>query len=271
MTDGSEGSAGRGRSTGTGAVASLASQALSVLATRRVYRDDRTVAAMLTKLEAAVLDRDPERRLAVLVELRALGIPDAQIAEDFIPEIARKLGAAWCEDNVSFADVTIGSARLQAMVRDLSPRDADTTDGRAPLLAVIVPIDEQHTLGAMIVTAQLRRLGYSVRLFLGRDEAEVLSELSTEQFDAVLVSAAHGEKLVKLADFVKKIRQTVLRTAPIIVGGSIVARGVAVEGRVGADYITSNVVEALNQCGLKISHRDASRLATTGETMSRIS
>ncbi|MDJ1009085.1 MAG: hypothetical protein QNJ13_14805 [Paracoccaceae bacterium] len=268
MTDGPERSASTRRHRDSGAVTSLASQALSVLATRRVPRDARATQTLIAKLEAAVLDRNPDRRMAVLAEIRSMRIPDAQVAEEFIPEVARRLGHAWCEDNMSFADVTIGSARLQAMVRDLSPDDRDYGAGPAPLIAVIVPGEEHHTLGAMVLTAQLRRLGFSVRLFLGKGDGYVLEALGADTFDAIFLSAAHGEKLVKLGGFVKKMRQAVSRATPIIVGGSAVARGVAIEGYVGADVFTSDVHEALNACGLKTFHKDERRLATMTETTS---
>ncbi|MEM9708959.1 MAG: cobalamin-dependent protein [Pseudomonadota bacterium] len=234
----------------SGAVTSLASQALSELARKRANRDERIMAALTEKLEAAVLDRNPHRRIAVLAEMRAEGIADTVIAETCIPEVARRLGDAWCEDHMSFADVTIGSARLQAMVRDLGgpdPEDGRTQGGR---VAVIVTGDETHTLGAMVLTNQLRRLGISVRLILGKDEASVIPILAECDFDAIMISASHSEKLVSLGNFVEKIRRGVPSQTPIIVGGSVVERGNDVLKRTGADYATTNVHEALQLCGL---------------------
>lgn len=263
MSDGAERFATNRRRNETGAVTSLASEALSVLATRRQSNSDRLTAPLLDRLEHAVVDRDPTRRTAVLEEMRALRISPARITEEFIPEVARRLGARWCEDNMSFADVTIGSARLQAMVRDLGSREDEDDPGQAALLAVIVPGGEYHTLGAMVIASQLRRLGFAVRLFLGKDDTEVLDALALDRFDAVLLTAARGEKLVNLAGFVKKIRQAVTRATPIVVGGSVVTRGLAIEGRIGADYITSDIYEALNACGLKTSHEDDKRHGAT--------
>lgn len=268
MTDGPDRSAKTRRSNDSGAVTSLASQALSVLATRRADRDDRTIAQLTERLEAAVLDRNPDKRLSVLAEIRAHRISDARVAEEIIPDVARRLGNAWCEDNMSFADVTIGSARLQAMVRDLTPEDHEISGNNTSLIGVIVTPDETHTLGAMILTSQLRRMGFSVRLFLGKSEADVADALAADRFDAVFVSASHSEKVVKLGAFVKKIRQAVTQSTPIVLGGSAVARGVAIEGRLGADHYTSDLHEALTACGLKTFHKDANRHEMTGETTS---
>lgn len=256
MTDGPERSADDRRQSGGGAVTSLASQALSLLATRRLSGDARKEEVLLSEIEAAALDRDPTRRTAVLAEMRARGIPDAWVAEILIPKVARRLGEAWCEDSKSFAEVTIGSARLQAMVRDLDPSDASDALDKAPLLAVIVPEDEFHTLGALTLAGQLRRLGFSVKLFLGTSEAELIAALSAARFDAVLVSASQGERVAGLARLVKRMRLALSRATPIIVGGSAVTRGLGAKGRIGADHITSDVFAALTACGLEVSRKD---------------
>lgn len=255
MTDGPERSAGERRQSGGGAVTSLASQALSVLATRQLSKDERREEALLARIEAAVLDGDPNRRITVLAEIRKASIPDAWIAEVLIPKVARRLGEDWCEDNRSFAEVTIGSARLQAMVRDLGPPDGRDAPDEAPLLAVVVPENQFHTLGALTLTGQLRRLGFAVKLFLGADEAEVVDALSAETFDAVFVSASEGERTASLSKLVATIRRAAGRATPVIVGGSAVTRGVADTARIGADCYTSDVFEALSVCGLKLSRK----------------
>lgn len=257
MTDGPERSADDRRQSGGGAVTSLASQALSLLATRRLPGDARKEEVLLAEIEAAVLDRDPTRRAAVLAEMRMRAIPDAWVAEVLIPEVARRLGEAWSEDDKSFAEVTIGSARLQAMVRDLDPSDASDALDEAPLLAVIVPEDEFHTLGALTLAGQLRRLGFSVKLFLGTSEAELIGALSAARFDAVLLSASQGDRFANLARLVKRMRRALSRATPIIVGGSVVACGSGARRRIGADHFTSDIFEALTACGLKTPRKDA--------------
>ncbi len=266
MQDDPERSAKDKRTSGGGAVASLATQALSVLASRRIGSTTRLSENMVDRLEQAVLDRNPERRLSVLTDLRSQGLTDLQIAEDLIPAVARKLGTAWCEDNMSFADVTIGSARLQALVRDLGSPDPDPTTENAGTVAVVVPDGESHTLGAMVVTSKLRRMNLSVRLFLGTDSATVLKALERSDYDAVMLSASHSEKLAIIDDFVNKIRRVMRRPTPIILGGSVVDRGIAVERHVSADHITTDVEEALRLCGLKIVKDAETQLSQSTET-----
>eukprot|EP01023_Acetabularia_acetabulum_P015203 TRINITY_DN17374_c0_g1_i5.p2 TRINITY_DN17374_c0_g1~~TRINITY_DN17374_c0_g1_i5.p2 ORF type:complete len:173 (-),score=32.84 TRINITY_DN17374_c0_g1_i5:14-532(-) len=144
MTDDQRRSIVSNRQADSGAVTSLASQALSVLANRRAARDGRIRLDLVRQLELAVLDRNPLRRMDALAEIRKAGITDVEIAEDFIPHVARRLGDAWCEDNMSFADVTIGSARLQAMVRDLGPPEPAIGDRPVGRVAVIVREEKKN-------------------------------------------------------------------------------------------------------------------------------
>eukprot|EP01025_Chloroclados_australasicus_P042603 TRINITY_DN45285_c0_g1_i2.p2 TRINITY_DN45285_c0_g1~~TRINITY_DN45285_c0_g1_i2.p2 ORF type:complete len:137 (-),score=20.51 TRINITY_DN45285_c0_g1_i2:56-436(-) len=92
MTDDQRRSIVSNRQADSGAVTSLASQALSVLANRRAARDGRIRLDLVRQLELAVLDRNPLRRMDALAEIRKAGITDVEIAEDFIPHVARRLG-----------------------------------------------------------------------------------------------------------------------------------------------------------------------------------
>jgi MerR family transcriptional regulator, light-induced transcriptional regulator len=84
----------------------------------------------------------------------AAGIRREDIADFYVPEVARRLGAAWCEDRTSFADVTVGTARLQGLLREIGPdwfSDARLGDRPPVCVLVVVSRDEFHTLGAMVL------------------------------------------------------------------------------------------------------------------------
>ena len=71
-------------------------------------------------LQAAL---SPNRDLVQLLLTEALegGIAAEAIADRYIPDVAEELGNMWTRDEVTFVQVTIGAARLQAMLRDLGP------------------------------------------------------------------------------------------------------------------------------------------------------
>lgn len=263
--DGGSGSGLRAGSGTGGDVETLASRALGVLASKRISAASLLSERFLDDLSAAVRSADGMRRRAVVRDMLDARIRAEDIADFYIPEVARRLGAAWCEDSVSFADVTIGVARLQGLLKEIGPQWADDrqTDPRAPGLLVVVLADEFHTLGAMVLCGQLARLGVSVKLAMGQSESDLLRTVAGGHFDAILISAAQGERLATLRKLVEKIRAASVRPTPVVIGGSVVTRVSDIKTQTGADHATTDPKEALRACGLKISVPGARPRATS--------
>lgn len=207
---------------------------------------------LVRRLADAVRRADTGAQRAALAAMQASGAGSEAISEHYIPEAARLLGEEWCSDSLSFADVTIGTARLQAILRDLEAKTArgGITDGTAPTVLVVVPPDEYHTLGAMVVTGQLRRMGSSVRLCAGQELGVLLEFVASGGFDMILVSWANSERLDALQRLVARMRKAAPAPTPIVVGGAILSSLEDTAGLTGADFATSDVAEALDLCGL---------------------
>lgn len=261
MTDGPDSRNGYARSDRS--VESLASQALDFLAKRRSVKSFSICEDRILALSDSVLGTSGEFRLQVVSEMRAAGITLEDVVDHYIPEVARRLGRLWCEDGLGFADVTIGAARLQGLLRELSVQlDYPTDRKHEKGVAVIVFADEYHTLGAMVLTTQLRRLGISVRLMLGASYQWVSTELFQDQYDAVFISASHIESLDNLSKFVDKVRKQTKRNTPIVVGGPVIGQSRDVKAASGADVATSDVFEAVRSCRLKTFNGGASAKLT---------
>ena len=246
-------------------VETLASRALGVLASKRISAASLLSERFLDELSLAVRSAENGRRRAVVRDMLEARIRPEDITDFYIPEVARRLGAAWCEDGVSFADVTIGVARLQGLLKEIGAAWLDDArlDADAPSLLVVVLADEFHTLGAMVLCGQLARLGLSVKLAMGHGESELLRIVAAGHFDAILISAAQGERLATLKKLVEKIRAASVRPTPVVVGGSVVTRVTDIKTQTGADHATTDPKEALRACGLKISVPGARRRATS--------
>ncbi len=208
----------------------------------------------LARLGLAILQPGPEDRLALVAEMRAAGIPWEDLADLYIPEAARRLGALWCEDELGFADVTIGTARLQAMLRDTlpDPEARHPPSACGPSVLVAVRRDDYHTLGAMVTAARLRRAGVSVRLSLGQPDADIIRLLARGAHDALFLSASCSRTLDSLRELVEKVRQSVGRAVPVVIGGTILLSEGDVRARTGADLAMSDPLEALRLCGLRV-------------------
>lgn len=239
---------------GAGAAQPIDGTVLSVVAfgAARVTPDERH----LRVLEAAVLNPDRDAARRAVAEIRRRGVPWEAIADVYIPEVSRRLGDRWCDDSLSFAEVTIGSARLQAMLREFGPEWSEEalSDPLAPNAILIVPRDDAHTLGAMVVAGQLRRARISTRLSLGQEDEEIVGLLVAKRFDAILVSASSSVRLESVRDLVEKIRLAVQSVAPIALGGSILDTDRDAKAITGVDHATCDLREALRLCGLTTAH-----------------
>ncbi|MCY4333166.1 MAG: cobalamin B12-binding domain-containing protein [Litoreibacter sp.] len=222
----------------------------------------RRLELFVEKLRVAVSSRDPEAAPAVISKMREAQISSFVIADHYIPEVARRLGEAWCSDEMDFATVTIGSARLQGILRSLGPEwsaEDQHINPTAPRCMVIVPAGAQHTLGATILAGQLRRSGISVSLVVGAQPATLSARCEGASYDAFLISASEHEKLNDIKRIVEAVRSAGEKT-PVIVGGNVLALAADVETQTGADLATSDVEAAIRFCGF-----DARLLHLVGE------
>lgn len=250
---------------GDSTVESLASRALSVLASKRVTAASLLSERFLDELREAAITIEIGRRKAVVHDMLEAGIRREDIADFYIPEAARRLGAAWCDDEVGFADVTIGVSRLQGLLREIGNDwyDDPALPADAPSLLLIVLADEFHTLGSMVLAGQLARMGISVKLITGKGESDVLGSVAAGHFDAIFVSVSQGKSLAALRKLVEKLRAASVRPTPVVIGGSLVNRVKDARAETGADHATTDPREALRLCGLRISAQNARRRATS--------
>lgn len=185
----------------------------------------------------------------------------AQIAERHIPEAARQIGKQWMEDETCFANVTVATSKLQALLRHLGPEWGAERQNfeHGPTILLIVPAECEHTLGAMVILGQLRRLGCSVRLLLGARAETVKAELSSTHFDAIMISAALGVSTLTLRGLIQAIRRTIRGTVPLLIGGGIIAAEPNLLRLTGADHAENDPYKALRLCRL-IRSRGEKRL-----------
>lgn len=208
-------------------------------------------AALLNSLVDLAHQADPSAARAVLAQARQMRVPTAELLRSYIPDAARAMGLAWAEDRMSFAQVTIGAAHLQALVHQLLTPAADEVDRfNASAVLMIVPPGEQHTLGALVATAELRALGISVRLDIAPSLPDLCRLLEPGGFDAVLVSLGSGEKLEICTKLVNTLKRHTKGQVRIAVGGSVAEDYRAALLNSGADLVTTSLRTMLAEFGL---------------------
>jgi methanogenic corrinoid protein MtbC1 len=237
----------------------VARKAIDVLASGTSERDPALELQLQRLCDAFLSPGDDQRHDAVLA-LRADGISGHDIIDHVIPATARLIGERWFADQISFADVTIATARLQEAVRSLSMvgqngRRQPVTRADAPQILLVIPRPEHHTLGAFVAADQFRRLGYRVEIAIDQHPRQIVQSIRRQPFAMVGITASGRRSLASATEMVNMVRTTVTRVTPIVLGGTILDLGKDVYGAAGADHVARDVRSALRLCGLSLALR----------------
>lgn len=175
------------------------------------------------------------------------GLSTTDLIDRCIPNVCRRAGDQWVSDDLSFVQVSVVGARMQALCHALT--EAARWPSRKAALNVLVATapGEQHMIGSVVLSSQLRRAGVSVRLVTGGDESRLLSAVGQGDYDAMLISAGNSFTLDSAARLISKVRSELESPPRLVVGGPIVgAEGsVSDNEHTGADLTTSDFKIAL--------------------------
>lgn len=246
-----------------GGVIDFASWVVALLAARKQSAEPRLRPTVMAAFRSAVVDHDAGRMEAFLRDLVRQKVSASAVADLYIPALARTLGEDWLEDRASFFDVTLAASRMQAMLRAIGMGwSADSGSGPAlPSLLLIVPPREQHSLGAMVLLGQLRRLGISVRLLIAPTAQELRRTLVAGSFSGVWISVVGTDRLAEIPQLVAQVRSVRGAGLPVVVGGAIAHLGKEMLSSTGADAVTADLDEALSACGIELDGNSALRRA----------
>jgi len=234
-------------------VIDFAAWVVALLAARKSGAKAVLRADLLATFHAAAIKETESAMQAFLRDLVRRKISAATVADLYIPALARQLGDDWVDDRVSFMEVTLATSRMQAMLRAMGANwTADLAGpGQSGALLLVMPAHEQHTLGAMVLLGQLRRMGVSVRLSIAPDSNELRNVLAVGSYQGVLVSASSSARLGDLRAVVDDVRRFGPTGMVIAVGGNILQAGLDVKAATGADLATVDLGLVLNACGIR--------------------
>jgi len=251
-------------------VGRLAIKAISVVLSEKGAKQPSMEQQLQLLGDAFLSDRD-ETRHAILARMRQGGVPAEDIIDTVLPQIAQHAGRRWMADDISFADVTIVTARLQETVRALgrglrdgpSPRreiEARPASARPvvaqPEVLLIIPRVEDHTLGTFVVADQMRRLGCSVDIAMDMHPRQVAEKVRKSRYQMIGITAAGRRTLAATRELVETIKASVTRVTPVVLGGSVVEGGGNLKAMTGVDHVVRDVPSALRACGLMKRNED---------------
>jgi len=247
----------------------LAQSAIGVLAACKTGQADGTQ-SRLCALSDAFIAPDNQRSHDALAAIREDGMSADDIIDHMIPATARLLGERWFADDISFADVTIGSARLQETVRALARRDQTGSrqrvqSGPMPAILLVLPRGEDHSLGLIVAADQFRRLGYEVVVAVDQQPRRIAAMVKARRFVMVGISVSGRRTLASARDIVEKIRAMVTRFTPIVLGGACIAPDRDLLTATGADHVVGDARGALRACGLSLAPSVTNRVWAEGQ------
>lgn len=234
-------------------VSALASAVLSVLSEKSDDTGQSIRSSIVQRLVQATLQDSAFNADLLVKDLGDERVAPDQIVDIYIPEAARDLGLMWVEDEIGFAKVTIATARLQGLLTLLAPpwSAKPTEDNRDLNTLLVLQSNDSHTLGPHVATAQLRRMGASVRVLFGPDGDTVLRILAEEPYDLLMFSCSRTDGLASIAQMVKRLRAGSSATPPIALGGLVLNLTDRVKEKSGVDLVTSDIRVALKLCDKK--------------------
>jgi MerR family transcriptional regulator, light-induced transcriptional regulator len=187
---------------------------------------------------ARIIDGSEAGILSMLERLRRRGATPEMIYIDLLAPVARHLGAQWEADSCDFATVSTGVARLQRLMRELSP----SFGAFAPLPAHARSIllaqhpDEQHNLGLSMVAEFFRRAGWLVVGGVGPYGGDPATRAHAEWFDVVGLSLGAEGRLPWLREKIAAVRLASRNAAVVVmVGGPLFNANPSWVDHVGAD------------------------------------
>lgn len=231
-------------------VEGLAEYVLATLAARSSDRQRPRSSSEVKNLCNALTTPDDANYQQLFLNTIADGGTSDDLIDRMIPDLARQLGEEWSTDKLSFAEVAVGASRLQQTVRRHGARKEidglKSPIGQRVLLAV--PEHEQHSLGALIVANQMRRLGILVHLALDCTLDQIRALVEGQNYLMVGLSLGSVHSLDQAHKFACSAREAGTN-APIVLGGVALAEhSNDLASQFEADFLAKDVREALDFC-----------------------
>lgn len=191
----------------------------------------------IDRLIALITEGGPDAARVLIEGLLAHGCERVAVFSDLLAPAARQLGDLWLDDRCSFTEVTIGVARLQALLRELAlpvRADARRLIGACAIFAPCPP--EQHGFGVAIVEEFFRSAGWRVAPLGAISHQAIEDALADNHVDLLGLSLsceAHlGAASESLLRFRKASRNPDLK---IMMGGTPFLHDAQLWREVGAD------------------------------------
>jgi methanogenic corrinoid protein MtbC1 len=201
-----------------------------------VLPSDHPTTANIAELAQLVLSSDAREAAAYVTSLRDSGLSVDLLFEELLEPAARLLGELWNRDDLDFIDVTLGVARLQALLSVFNCTHVLAAHStRRSVLMMTVP-GEQHSFGITMVEQFLVAGGWQVTSERGIAPELLAALVAKEWFAVVGIALSKERDLEAAAAAVASIRKHSCNDAiGVMVGGPVFNAEVDRAREIGAD------------------------------------
>ncbi len=203
-----------------------------------------------------LLSHDEQAAHAFAAELIERGATTEQLYEGLFAQAARELGEMWLTDDCSFYDVTLGTGRIQRLIREFSHQFlADYLyPGSTGRLLLCSAADEQHSLGIAVLAEFFVRDGWDVHVGPGLGSEALLDKVRENDYNLLGFSVAGNGRISKLQQDIRRARQVSRnKDIKVIVGGQLITQDPSLAERIGADGYATNASSAIAEARRIIS------------------
>jgi len=195
------------------------------------YRvDPRDVPATCVALLAALVDGDLASAYVVATALLDEGVSFEALVAEVLGPVQRELGVRWAQGDLTVADEHAATAASEGLVTLLS---GELTPSDGPLVEVVCPEGDAHSLPARVVAAVLALRGYrSLLLGPSLPAIDLDDYLARETPFAVALSVSLPAALYRAAASVATVHE---HGVPVVVGGRALGADEWLVHRLGAD------------------------------------
>ncbi|MEN3792998.1 cobalamin-dependent protein [Fulvimarina sp. MAC3] len=218
----------------------------------RAPAGDRTRAIVahgaVNQLLRLVLSGQPSAQEAFLNDLHEKAVPIRALIEDVVVPVANEIGAAWADDRMSFAEVTLKIGLMQTAVSNFTAKTlAANLRHNAPRFLVAPTPGEQHVFGAAVLSSLLVAEGYQAEALLDATSRALCDQVRTHDYAAVGLSCNSDRTLPSLKGLIAEIRNASRnRSIRIMIGGWALHEGDESLSTFGADLVVTNSHSAID-------------------------
>lgn len=200
----------------------------------------------IDRLCDALISDDDDAADRLILQAKRHGVQIEALYLGYVAGAARRLGESWERDEVSFAQVTVASAKLYRIINGLRHVVAsEIGPGRAdwPAMFALVP-GETHTLGIEMATEIFRREGWDVDMKIGLDHDTLLTQADARNYRAIVLVANSPNMLEPLTKLVWALRIS-HPLAHLVVAGHILDHHPSLPELAGADAVMTDIETAV--------------------------